>query len=335
MPITEIEAIFITQLKDPQKLAFQHPDFSHIDLRDRRLAGGFKNRRDPRRRRTGLVSTGLTEHQFAALRNQSRYPHLKQLPTHYQGEIGIEEMGGIFANQHSALNTKYLTAKGRKRFLVSISSEGKLFNKYTDRPLNTAGMQSIWANKEQHAIRQTNDQGSAMYVMDPAGNFYVAPMIAGRFHHSSFLAGEPVAGAGEMTIVNGTLIRISNSSGHYRPDLRNMLQVLQELVNNNVNLWQVQLNVKYEGMERDNIPETGVVLNAGMFYYDLSQAGSIEDLEELQARVSKNYNPDWAPADIPERKDPTRYDPDDYPYEPEIGICHGGAITAGLCTVSN
>ncbi|WP_119726298.1 hypothetical protein [Thermomonospora amylolytica] len=40
---------------------------------------------------------------------------------------------------------------------------------------------------------------------------------AGVFHHSSFLAGGPVAAAGELRVVNGRLGLISDRSGHYQP----------------------------------------------------------------------------------------------------------------------
>ena len=51
-------------------------------------------------------------------------------------------------------------------------------------------------------------------------------------HHSSFLAGAPVAAAGEIKVVNGRLVSISNGSGHYRPPpgyLINFLKVLRRM----------------------------------------------------------------------------------------------------------
>ncbi|MFK2827300.1 hypothetical protein QYG89_17055, partial [Bacillus sp. B190/17] len=38
-----------------------------------------------------------------------------------------------------------------------------------------------------------------------------------RFHHSSFNAGEAVAGAGEMQVRDGQVELVSDTSGHYRP----------------------------------------------------------------------------------------------------------------------
>ena len=56
--------------------------------------------------------------------------------------------------------------------------------------------------------------GTLMYVMAPDGTLY------GTFdaklhvvHHSSLLAGQPVACAGDMTVVQGELIEVDNASG--------------------------------------------------------------------------------------------------------------------------
>jgi hypothetical protein len=51
-------------------------------------------------------------------------------------------------------------------------------------------------------------------------------------HHSSFLAGAPVAAAGEIKVVNGRLVSVSNGSGHYRPPpgyLINFLKALRRM----------------------------------------------------------------------------------------------------------
>jgi hypothetical protein len=49
------------------------------------------------------------------------------------------------------------------------------------------------------------------------------------FHHSSFLAGEPVAAAGEIRVSNGVLKTVSNNSGHYQPQPGYLIQFLLEL----------------------------------------------------------------------------------------------------------
>lgn len=60
--------------------------------------------------------------------------------------------------------------------------------------------------------------GKAMFVMDANGELYASTyQAAGVFHHSSLAGGQPVAAAGELTVVNGKLVAISNRSGHYLP----------------------------------------------------------------------------------------------------------------------
>jgi hypothetical protein len=58
----------------------------------------------------------------------------------------------------------------------------------------------------------------AMFVMDRNGNLYVSlEQTLGHLHHSSFLSGQPVAGAGELVVHDGVPEIISRKSGHYRP----------------------------------------------------------------------------------------------------------------------
>lgn len=66
--------------------------------------------------------------------------------------------------------------------------------------------------------------------MDEHGNLYASNKHeVGFFHHSSFLAGGPVAGAGELRVVNGHLHFMSDQSGHYRPTPEHLEQVVERL----------------------------------------------------------------------------------------------------------
>ncbi len=81
--------------------------------------------------------------------------------------------------------------------------------------------------------------GYAIFVMDKSGRIFSAQHKVGLFHHSSFLAGAAVAGAGEMRVESGTLKAISNKSGHYQPRAEEMVQVLDELRVRGVDLTSV------------------------------------------------------------------------------------------------
>ncbi len=72
--------------------------------------------------------------------------------------------------------------------------------------------------------------GRAMYVMDGEGNIYASNIqTVGELHHSSFLGGANVAGAGEIKVENGVLKVISRKSGHYIPEDVHQQQVLNVL----------------------------------------------------------------------------------------------------------
>lgn len=82
----------------------------------------------------------------------------------------------------------------------------------------------------------------AIFVMDENGTFYASTeQEIGRFHHSSFFAGQPVAAAGEMGVENGMLKWISDASGHYRPGSSFTQQALQALQQNGVNLQKISI----------------------------------------------------------------------------------------------
>lgn len=76
--------------------------------------------------------------------------------------------------------------------------------------------------------------GYAIYVMSKRGDIHVSSHSVGYRHHSSLLAGRKVAGAGELKAINGLLHWISNKSGHYRPSMGHLLQVLHQLQKNGV-----------------------------------------------------------------------------------------------------
>lgn len=72
--------------------------------------------------------------------------------------------------------------------------------------------------------------GMAIYVMSFEGHLYVSPHSVGHRHHSSLLAGATVTGAGEIKVVQGRLVSISNKSGHYQPDTFILLQTIHSLI---------------------------------------------------------------------------------------------------------
>jgi hypothetical protein len=82
-----------------------------------------------------------------------------------------------------------------------------------------------------------DSRSPGIFVMSPEGRIYFAPggtVKRGQFQHSSFLAGAPVAAAGEMVVVNGEIRALSRRSGHYWPSQENAMQFLSELARRGV-----------------------------------------------------------------------------------------------------
>ena len=98
-------------------------------------------------------------------------------------------------------------------------SGGKL---YTDqactKPLDTKNM-----------VTHFSGPGKAIFVISQSGNIHIDSHVVGHRHHSSLLAGMPVACAGELEVHNGTLKWLSNKSGHYAPNVDHLLQILHVL----------------------------------------------------------------------------------------------------------
>lgn len=84
---------------------------------------------------------------------------------------------------------------------------GKIYDS-SGRPFDTTNAKSVHSGT-----------GRAIYVMDEHGKIYASlEQKAGHFHHSSLAQGKPVAAAGELEVLEGELIAISDNSGHYKPD---------------------------------------------------------------------------------------------------------------------
>lgn len=76
---------------------------------------------------------------------------------------------------------------------------------------------------------RTLGKGSALFVMGLDGEFYVNNHIQYKMHHSSEFAGEEVLTAGQMIAKDGKVVSIDNKSGHYAPNLEEMLLTLETL----------------------------------------------------------------------------------------------------------
>ena len=139
-----------------------------------------------------------------------------------------EEVPG---NQVWGTAVTYLNAAQRAPYAL-IFQNGKIFDAKM-KPFDTKGAETLWS-----------DQGRAIFVMDANGNFYASDdQRRGEFHHSSLVAGEPVAAAGEIEVDNGVLTAISDKSGHYRPSRICTAQAIERLIENNTSCKTVMLDL--------------------------------------------------------------------------------------------
>jgi hypothetical protein len=110
-----------------------------------------------------------------------------------QGEEGVE----------------YLDDDGRLLREIVVSGQGLLYYKKCGTLFDT-----------KNKATSKNGTGWACFVISPDDRLYSDSHVNGKFHHSSFLAGAPVKGAGEIVVERGALSAFTPKSGHYKPPAR-------------------------------------------------------------------------------------------------------------------
>lgn len=108
--------------------------------------------------------------------------------------------------------------------------------------------------------------GYSIFVMSPTGGIYANEHKPGLFHHSSFLAGQPTAAAGEVQVTKGVLKNVTNKSGHYHPGAPQMFQVLQEFQSRGIKLTSFGLKISGIPETSDDSEYNGTYATAKQFY---------------------------------------------------------------------
>jgi hypothetical protein len=165
-------------------------------------------------------------------------------------EVDKEKKG--FVSDKSTQETQYLNEEQRKKYEV-----GARENPDGTTALNI--QQGHDVTDKVLAPQSPKEQGTSVkleqtsFVVDKDGKKIYAGNVeastkkrgtdeAGDLHHSSFLAGEDVSGAGELyTDKDGVLKKMSNQSGHYRPGEEQTQQSIDALRNMGVNMDNVRL----------------------------------------------------------------------------------------------
>ncbi|KAG0592111.1 hypothetical protein M758_1G195200 [Ceratodon purpureus] len=143
---------------------------------------------------------------------------------------------------------KYLSPDQRIPYEVSIYN-GKLFYKLSGELVHTGSTKTDrW-----------------IFVMSPAGGFYVGKKIKGVFQHSSFLAGGATTAAGRLVVEHGVLKLMEAHSGHYRPSPENFEGLVQILIASgaDLHLAKVQL-VSDDLLEKRKAKKLAAEVRAGI-----------------------------------------------------------------------
>lgn len=252
------------------------------DAAARRIQGAWRRSRKPSRSRVilgqilaQLVAMEIVGHgggkRLFTSHTEERDRHLKALGTMLDilaAHGKSTQAGDLAAMIESVLNLDYAARKkllpkatstqidAMHRGLVYLSNsarasyrivfEGGLLM-WRGQPFDTAKMKSYWS-----------PQGRAIYVVDSQGQFYAAEQKLpddafdnSRFHHSSFLSGAPVFGAGEMQVAAGKLEVLTAQSGHYRPTHKEMVQTVRRLAENGIRFYRIALWAKDQRMARE------------------------------------------------------------------------------------
>jgi len=116
------------------------------------------------------------------------------------------ELGGVAKLTRKVV---YLSKEEREDYRVLVKPSGLSWATF-GKALHTLGHNPSVGGFDAHSF---------IFVISRDKELYAGETIQGEFHHSSFLGGMPVLGAGQIQVDKGRLLKITNVSGHYRPDL--------------------------------------------------------------------------------------------------------------------
>ena len=136
-----------------------------------------------------------------------------------------EETGSVFGTK-----VQYLDEEARRAYQLQFRN-GKVYDS-NGNLFDTSDASSVFGG----------GGGRAIFVMDEAGNVYASKVQSvGKFHHSSFLSGRPVASAGEITVENGVIREITRRSGHYQPTAKQLNQFVSQLFDEGINTGPINI----------------------------------------------------------------------------------------------
>lgn len=128
-----------------------------------------------------------------------------------------------------ACHSVHFLSKPERSFFVVECCEGKLLRRG-----------KIYDTNEG---KKVDEPKTDAFVISPDEELYASAIKAGKFHHSSFLHAGAVIFAGELeTNSKGKIIKITNRSGHYKPQQQHLLQALRWFQKRGIDLSGIELH---------------------------------------------------------------------------------------------
>jgi len=116
---------------------------------------------------------------------------------------------------------KYLTGDQLRHYRLHFKGGFAFQEKWWENSHELVLAESKHSLMQALADKAAHDEGLSGYAVSMGRDFYLShhfvQTTGQNFYHSSYLGGQSVLCAGTMKIVNGEVLLITNSSGHYRP----------------------------------------------------------------------------------------------------------------------
>lgn len=126
------------------------------------------------------------------------------------------------------------------------------------------------------SVTQHTGKGWEIFVMSPTGALHMASHKIGKYHHSSLLAGGATSAAGTIKATGGTIEKLNNKSGHYRPGEAQMRQALHQLQKVGVSLnFDLDIAGKYSGKAEDYMKPVSAGGQGGLDTFEFGSAQRI------------------------------------------------------------
>lgn len=157
----------------------------------------------------------------------SQVPPLLPRRAEYEGEERGEYVDPV---TRAPWRVRYFNELEREAYRVRMNAEG-LFVDSLGRKMNSRFDEEFLSFED------------SLLVVDSQNRWFVLPFEErGRYHHSSLLAGASVRFAGMVAFLDGRVRRISDTSGHYRPESWRILWLLRDLKRRGADLSQIEVS---------------------------------------------------------------------------------------------